>query len=209
MGLDEQLAHAGPSVERRAEDRRALAALDVHLDDEPLGLAGVLASLCEDVLERDYLDRLAADLVVRERARRLERVPPRRAHDVEFGPLALGPDRGAPDLPVDVLSVPGGRPVENREVHGLGLVRDESPRSPPHRVGRVVPLVRTDVHNDRVLVVRLVRLVDDDECERSEIDLEVVMRDEYRAVPVACLVDVGRPDRSPSLCAEQVDASTA
>jgi hypothetical protein len=73
--LDVELVDPVPRGRRRAEDRRALGALDVHLHDHPRSLRE-RDRVRDDVRQRLDADALDADLVPGERIRGLERMTP-------------------------------------------------------------------------------------------------------------------------------------
>ena len=79
---------------------------------------------------------------------------------MQVGAALLCIDGCVTDVPRDLLAaVPGCRALENGEVRGLGLVRDDGASAVRHGVGGVVALVAPDVEHDRAFVVGRVRFV--------------------------------------------------
>ena len=172
MGLHEHLVDAAPRRGRRVENGGALGSLDVQLHDEPALAGAQRRALLQDVCERDDLDGLDADLVLGESGRRLQRVAPRAAHHLELGAARGSVHRGTDELPA---AVAGGCPLEDGEVRGLGLVRDDRPRAVRRRVRGEVALVAADVEHDGVDVVGRVVRLRHREHEGGSVDPEVGM----------------------------------
>jgi len=189
MRLDEELVDGPPRRRGSTEDGLALLPLRVDLHDEPLGRAG--GRLAQDVDHGEHGHALDAGLVRRPGVRRMERVAPRRAHDVQLRLARLGAHRRLDDAPRALRCGEGrGASREERDVRGLRLVRGDAGSSVGECVRAVVALVRAQVENERPAVVGEVRLVYERVLERLPVDLVVVLREEERAARVAHLVDL-------------------
>jgi glycosyltransferase involved in cell wall biosynthesis len=206
MGLDEDLVHALPRLERRAEDRGALGALDVDLHDHAAS-GREQGRFVEGVRERDHLHLLSAHLVLGERRRRGEGMAPRGAHHVQLGPARRRVDGSSSDRPFRPWMCDCGS-LEDGEIRRLGLVSDNRERTVGRGVRRGIPFVGSDVDDHRARVVGGIGLLDYGEVERLAVDDVIVVRQVDGAKAVSHPVQVAPHHLPAEVGNEQVQSGS-